>query len=87
MVRRGSRDAAAAFAGARTVAVWTGSRHCCVGNQAAAAAATAAATAATLGLQCRVKLSSSQLSERAGGTLRHSKVAATLCAPSAAYIL
>lgn len=37
MVRRGSSEAAGtALAGARRVAVRTGSRHCCVGNQAAA---------------------------------------------------
>lgn len=67
MVRRGSSEAAAtALAGARRVAVRTGSRHCCVGNQAVAAAA--------LRLQCRE--SETSPSRRADGTLRHPKAAA-----------
>lgn len=71
MVRRGSSDAAAtALAGARRVAVRTGSRHCCVGNQAAAAAVAAAA----LRLQCRE--SETSPSRRADGTLRRPKAAA-----------
>lgn len=69
MVRRGSSEAAAtALAGARRVAVRTGSRHCCVGNQAAAVAA------AALRLQCRE--SETSPSRRADGTLRHRKAAA-----------
>lgn len=86
MVRRGSCDAAAAaaLAGARRVAVGTGSRHCCVGNQATAAAAVAAAAAAALRLQCRE--SETSPSRRAHGTLRHSKATAGLSAPPAACV-
>lgn len=68
VVRRGSHNVAA-VAGARGVAVRTGSRHCCVGNPAAAAAA-----AAALRLQCRESETSPSLP--ADGTLRHLNAAA-----------